>query len=456
MKTEEILNGILDNVKVQLQQTKNNENSSIQKYIVDDKFSDSIKQYLIEPYENGFWEFSHDWNFSSEFHQEIINQTQILPDLKDFQQNKEKIFTFINEKSFENTKAKRTLSYITSTATFPLSVFNEANNKEPSEIKVPLLDVINLDYEIIKTKFSEAFEIFKNNIHFNDFTPRVKSERPFQLKNSFGYVIKGPKNSKIINFVSTNKEDIESLALFYKNLGIINSASIRRVFAPDENLFKPYFRMLSSIFKNIVTDNGISIKFTEALTYYQENDYQHCISTLGLIAESYLQQIYSTLIRDELPNGLTLGQTLDNLHKRIEEITTPNSNQSRGLETLSLLTNDLSKKNELKDLKPLISEIKKIIEEDRKYFSKKITERNNNNNQKASPFPKKILNNVNELLKWRNAASHNSRIALGSHEADRTIFCLVRLINWWNTTSNEINWNKTKIEIINELVSKSK
>lgn len=338
------------------------------------------------------------------------------------------------------------------TLSFPLMIFNQIRN--PTE-KNELEKVGEFDLKSIESKFDEALEIFNKEIYFDKFTCQVKPQEPLKSKTSLCYVLEGPKDSKIISIASTSKEDIEKLAKFYSKLGIIKEISIKRVFSPDDRLFKPYFRMLSSVFHNVVTETSVSKRFREALNYYRDDDFQHCISTLGLIAESYLQQIYSTLIRDELPNGLTLGQTLDALHKKIEEIVNPNSNQSRSLENLSSMIKNIEDKKEIKDLKSILLEIHRLIEDDRKFFTKKINDRNNSN-KTASPFPKKILINVNELLKWRNSAAHNSRIALGNHEADRTIFCLVRLINWWNVTSNGIDWNKNKADIISELVSNSK
>lgn len=160
-------------------------------------------------------------------------------------------------------------------------------------------------------------------------------------------------------------------------------------------------------------------------------------------------------MREELPSSLTLGQIVDTLHKKIELISNPNSNQNRSLEKLSELTKNLRNESEIKDIKQIFSELQKIIEEDRRFFSKNIAEKINTN-QKISPFSKKILSNINELLKWRNSAAHNSRVPLGTHEADRTIFCLVRLIDWWNITSNKIDWNKNKNEIILDLIELSK
>ena len=56
--------------------------------------------------------------------------------------------------------------------------------------------------------------------------------------------------------------------------------------------------------------------------------------------------------------------------------------------------------------------------------------------------------NLNELLKWRNAASHNSRVPLGAHEADRTLYCLVSVITWWQQQLAKVDWTKSKIEVV--------
>ena len=104
MKPEEILSGILDTIEKQSIKTKDGEKHLIQENFIPEKYSESIRKYLVEPYENGFWEIESEWNYYSDFHKEIISQTKILPDINNFDKNKEEFFKFINENNNEQDK----------------------------------------------------------------------------------------------------------------------------------------------------------------------------------------------------------------------------------------------------------------------------------------------------------------------------------------------------------------
>jgi len=71
---------------------------------------------------------------------------------------------------------------------------------------------------------------------------------------------------------------------------------------------------------------------------------------------------------------------------------------------------------------------------------------------RLSIFPKPIRANFNELLRYRNATSHKSRIPIGPYEAIRTIYCAVNLIIWWNEERTKIDWSKSKEEIITHFI----
>lgn len=267
MKPEEILSGILDTIEKQSIKTKDGEKHLIQENFIPEKYSESIRKYLVEPYENGFWEIESEWNYYSDFHKEIISQTKILPDINNFDKNKEEFFKFINENN--NEQDKRNLIRILKRASFPLHVFEDIFSKrtdKPSKY----LEKIDINIEAIKEKFIEAGEIYKDSIWFDGIQSTLFSGQPFKLQSSFLFFLSSPRYSKKIHLVSTEKNDLENIAKFYFSLGIINNKKIKRVFAPDESLFKPYFTMLSSIFNNVVTDKGTSKKFFEALTYYKD------------------------------------------------------------------------------------------------------------------------------------------------------------------------------------------
>jgi len=259
----------------------------------------------------------------------------------------------------------------------------------------------------------------------------------------------------LLRIAGAERADVAAIMGFYSSLGCIEEATISRVFAPDEALFRPYFSMVSGVLPHIIRDGGVSKIFAQALDYYENQDFQHCISTLGLISEDYLQRIYTTLLREQISGGMTLGQTLDRLHRRIDELFPSVKVSHKSLDALYGGIGKLEPESGMDDVKSVLREIVYLIGDDRSCYGKKLDEIMGVAN-KRTPFPSRIMDNLNELLKWRNAASHNSRVPLGAHEADRTLYCLVSMAAWWEEQLGALDWSKSKLEIIEYLVRVAK
>lgn len=269
-------------------------------------------------------------------------------------------------------------------------------------------------------------------------------------------LLEAPKTSSSIHIVAMGRDELVALQDFYLALGATKNSSVRRVFAPDEDLFRPYFPLVSSVLNHVIHDGQISRVFQQALEYYEESDYQHCISSLGLIAEDYLQRIYTSLLREPLPGGLTLGQTVERLHKRIDELFPTAKPILTSLdpiyEQIKLLEDA---KLDVNELKGIFRDLIAVINEDRQYNAKRLDEFSKVS-VRRSVVPANIADRLNELLRWRNAASHNSRIPLGAHEADRTLFCLVSLITWWQAKLGTMDWTQNRLSLVNQLLSDAK
>jgi hypothetical protein len=67
-------------------------------------------------------------------------------------------------------------------------------------------------------------------------------------------------------------------------------------------------------------------------------------------------------------------------------------------------------------------------------------------------FPLIIRNNLNELIRYRNAAAHKTRVPLGNYEALRTMYSLVAFVMWWLEELSTINWRWEKSKIIDVFV----
>lgn len=418
-----------------------------------------IIDYLLEPYEHGYWEFKAAWNSASPLAIYLLETLGTFDDLQN------KIGT-LSELSSSTVKDKLTkdqcaeiLNLTSRLSTiywlFFMAIKTSNGDKSPSLPK--MYDWISrIDLIEFKSKFSDALSIFEKQIYFDDFNPRLAPSKLGLIKNGLIFILNGPRESRDLVIIGTRQTDVCTMKDFYTAIGVINDASVRRVFAPDEDLFRPYFSLVLNVLPHIIqNDEQISKVFKQALSYYEDDDFQHCISTLGLIAENYLQRIYTSLLREQISGGLTLGQTIDRIHKGIDELFPSSKNAQRNLDSAYQKITALDPAATVESIKPFLRELVAMIGDDRRHYGQRFDELHKPS-ARRTPFPSRINDNLNELLKWRNAASHNSRIPLGTHEADRTLYCLISLVSWWQVQVATMDWTKSKLEIIETLLSKAK
>lgn len=418
--------------------------------------AESIIAYLLAPYEHGYWELKATWNSTSPLSKYLLNALETLNELE--LDNDSFFITPSLARKLSDEKREELLQ-LTRRVTVIHAIFCAIIRSSKAEDITPLLkicpplDKINLSE--LKNKFQEAFQIFESGVHFDGFRSGVESSRLHQIKNGLVVFLEAPKKGGVLHIIGTEHSDICILRDFYFALGVLSNPVVSRVFAPDEALFRPYFSLVSGVLHLVIQDKHISNVFARSLDYYEEDDFQHCISTLGLIAEDFLQRIYTSLLREQISGGLTLGQTLDRLYKRIDDIFPAPKLTLNTLDTAYEQIKALEPDAGIELLKPVLRELVTLIRDDRSYYGKKIDELVKTPTRRT-PFPAHISENINELLKWRNAASHNSRIPLGAHEADRTLYCLVSLITWWQEQIVSIDWSKQKLEIIEMFLKSAK
>lgn len=418
-----------------------------------------IVDYLLEPYEHGYWELKATWNSVSPFAIYLLETLGTLDDLaKETDDSFSKPLAIIKNKLTED--KRREVLFLTSRLSsihrlFAFAIKSSSGEALPSESK-PYDWMNRINIIDFKSKFSDALSIFDRQIYFDGFDPQVLNSKIGFIKSGPIFTLNGPREQECLTLIGTRQADIFTMRDFYTSLGVINDASVRRVFAPDEDLFKPYFSLVLNILPHIIQNDGqTSNVFTQALSYYEDDDFQHCISTLGLIAENYLQRIYTSLLREQISGGLTLGQTIDRIHKGIDELFPSSKAPQRTLESAYQKITALDPAATVESIKPFLRELVAMIGEDRRHYGQRLDELHKSS-ARRTPFTSRINDNLNELLKWRNAASHNSRIPLGKHEADRTLYCLISLVSWWQEKIATIDWTKNKLEVIETLLSKAK
>lgn len=433
----------------------NNGNSS--KKIIDISLAQKSIDYLLEPYENGFWEIRANWNSSSPFAKHILRDLGTFND-------------FENEEELQNSSAETILQEMSEEKRFELIVITnrlstlnhiflriiqKKHGRKAKKLHPSFVWISDIDNDAICENFASTIKIFEEKIYFEGMSAGVASDQGFQIKSGLVYFLEAPRKNNQIHAVAPCKQALQDLAEYYSSLEVISPPTIQRVFAPDEALFKPYFTILSSVFSHVVRDVQINGSFSEALEYYKVNDFQHCISTLGIITEGYLHRIYSSLLREEINSGLTLGQIVDRLHKKIGEIFNQPKQPAKNIDPVYSLINRINEGSTNKDIQNTLRELAHYIKDLQNNLEKKIDDINKVDSR-CSPFPSQIYDNLNEILRWRNAASHNSRVPPGSHEADRTIYCLVRLITWWQNNLHKLDWSQSKRDLLETLIKAAK
>jgi hypothetical protein len=305
--------------------------------------------------------------------------------------------------------------------------------------------------EIVRDTFQEAFSTFAENIWFDDHEPCINDDNPYFLKTGAIFVHVGPRERRgSVEISSLDKTSLDLFASFLQACGEIAGLDIERVFAPEEVLLAPYFAYLRSVFEQAFDDNRIMPQLRQAFDYYKADDFQHCISTLGIIAEDYFIQVYSTFFREPCQIGWTLGQIYDQVHSRLRELLETPKQEPPSLDDLY----DLAKKTQAVDknvesvaLADLIRRIANVIKRDRTVFQERI-EQIKNKPRSWSVFPRYLQDNIEELIRNRNAASHKTRIPLGNYEAQKTLYSLVSMIFWWRHLKKKLPWTESKMDII--------
>ncbi len=416
--------------------------------------AEPIVSYLLEPYETGYWELKAEWNPASRLAKYLLEKLETTADLeKDVEANgfmpSAAARKLVDEKRVELLRVTSRLSAIN--ALFRAAKVTEEGGELPRLSEIDSW-IARIDLAKLRTDFAQAHEIFSQSIHFEGLQTGFVSSRPYRTKAGLLILLSAPREGGGLHVVAMSRAELSTLRDFYRALGVVEADTFQRVFAPDEALFKPYFALVSSVLTHIVHDAHISRVFVQALAYYDEEDFQHCISSLGLIAEDYIQRIYTTLLREPLPGNLTLGQTLERLNRRLDDYLPQQRPLLRSADPIYDLLRALPPNADAGALTPAIRELIQLVLDDRQYFGKRVEDLSRPPTRRTV-FPPKVTDVLNELLKWRNAASHNSRIPLGAHEADRTLYCLVTIIAWWQKQLASQDWAKSRVDLIEGLVA---
>lgn len=315
-----------------------------------------------------------------------------------------------------------------------------------------------LDFNKIEEKYKTAYDLFVNDIFYDELPPKIRRSEIFKFNKGNIILVKGITDT--ITITSINQESTKLITNFLESVNLIENMTIEAYFSPEEVVFDQYITYLNAVYPDIIEYSVFINLIQQGISEFEREMYSNCIGTIGIMAEYLLIQIYETLFRDEVPKNLSIGQIYDqiqiNVNKRISERAPPKID----INDLFDETNSNLKKLESQDdvhnetlilIRKTLQFIKEQNEITRDFIKKKLS-----SERTISVFPIKIQMNLNELLKYRNAISHKSRIPIGKYEATRTVFCVMTLLIWWNNERKLIEWNSSEEEIINQIIERNR
>jgi hypothetical protein len=426
-------------------------------------------QYINNPTKSGIWKLRAEWSPDEGISSYLLDDFN-----KRFTLNKHDIINseYLTEEDkilFNRIKddvAKR----IRLSLNVIFDIFYRSYLDESKDSKLYLLENVNtgyeqtffekFDYGAIRTKYTDAYELFKKEIVSGDFSTSGDRSSPITINGHSVFLEATPNPEGTLTIVSFCREPLESLKDFFKAINKIKTPSIRLWFSPEEDVFSPYIMIVKTVYPEIIKNSQLIKKFEEAIEQYETEEYSHCVNCIGIISEDYLIQIYETLFRDVCPR-VPLGSIYVLINHEIEDVNAkkaikkPNSNEvySKIKDIEKQL--DAIKQNQInKSSIRLIREVFKFTLDQQKYndyLDKELKSKNT-----SSLFPLDISDKIGELISYRNATSHKSRTRITEIEAQRMVYCLMSLVTWWNNELEEIDWNNDKRAIIKKCIARNK
>ncbi len=346
------------------------------------------------------------------------------------------------------------------------SILKDVNEEKISPVEefVARQNLKRINKKYIKKNYSEAFQLFKDNLYYNNFSDYISRKGGvFKLKESYViflelFPIPGSENQKII-FFSAEKEGLENFAKFLIKIGKITNFKLQLVFSPDNKILLPYFKVLNYLHKHILEDKRLNKLIEASIKNYFDREYKYSISDSGIIAEEYLTQIYETLFRKACSREASFGDLYSLLGRETSSILKTNSFKKYNLEDLYKKLEE-AKKTKIKSAHEH-NQIFDLIRESINYTNHQksmldISISNLNSSGANLIFPKIINENLKELRKYRNLVSHKSRIRIGSYETLTSIYSAISLAMWWESMKETIDLTKDKIEIIKHIIEDSR
>jgi len=421
-----------------------------------------IVRYLSNPTQAGIWQFTGAWNQNGTFAQSIWNE--VGPRLKssnavDISFGQRNIRLKLNpgliDRCFD--RATTRMSFVFSLFTYLL--FSERQSVDSASFAEAYHQVDQIIFSVVDLKkiqanHAEAYEWFKNEVYVDGFKIAFHANKPHIFKHGLAILVEPHRKAGKFSIVAPDRAILESLHTFFKKLDAVSDGAVMPVFSPEDRVFAPYFNLLQAAFPYCIEDASIHPIFLRAVSDYVEGNYSNCIRTLGLIGEDYLVQVYETFFREACPKGLTLGQIFDQIHNKISvKFKKPAKAPPEigplyeRIKALSASVPATPSGSDYENLLKLLREVVNFVKEDRARTVEAIADITREQPM-ISVLPRSLRDNLTDLIRYRNAVSHKSRVVVGSYEALRSVYACVTLLLWWTAEKRAIDWTVSQDEIL--------
>lgn len=426
----------------------------------------TIIEYLKNPIRSGLWRLKADWLANAGISEYILNAINsriesragkilIKYTLKAF--NEDVARSALIEDIKKNTRYR--ITFITS-----LFTALAAEPEDVQRLNLPDEDRLvldNIELDKVRDEFADAYSFFKEKIYTPNFNPIFSLKVPFCLQSGYLFLGKPVDNidNKLICY-SLHREPLEDFQTFLSKVGKIKHWSTAPLFSPEDEVLKPYFLLARLAYTYIIEEDRLHSLFTKAFDEFEQGRYENCISSIGLIAEDYLIQVFETIFRDQCPKGHTLGQLFDVIEGKLSKLFQKEPHQQPDIDQLYKQIREQIEGEKLGtsltsvDLLKTIREVVNFIKEERLY-NRDSTHARQKPPQIASIFSRRVRDNIIELIRFRNAASHKSRVHLDKFEALRTLYCLVSFITWWHLELTKVNWQDDEKTILKKMIERN-
>ena len=310
-----------------------------------------------------------------------------------------------------------------------------------------VLDII--DIESVKTSYAAAVQYFKEEVWFPEFKPVSVLNSLMRSKNGAFILSGAPRHDQEFITIAWDGAPLYALEKFLTLIGKIDNTCLMPVFSPEEEVFSPYFDLLGMVYESLVKQEHLRPLVHKALSNFSDENFTDCVSALGLAGEDILTQIFETFFREQLTKGLTLGQLADEIQSRASSIVRKKDDSPPDLALLFVEINSAIESQNFQNSQTLelIRKILATLIETNKHMGLKI-DRLGKPERKGLLFPELVNHALTELIRYRNAASHKSRIPIGPQECRRAAYSLVVLLTWWDREKRAIDWNSKADDIV--------